>query len=303
MFVALTRISLIFCLFTAAAKADIMVEDSLGTHKLSAHPQRVAALNWDVAEQVLELGVTPIAMSDIGGYQEWVVQPKVPQGVVDIGTRTEPNLSLLAELKPDVILIASPQKDLMARLSAIAPVLFYQNYSAKHKNADAVVENYLRIAQLLNKTEFAQQRLADTQQELDSLSQQLLKAYGGELPEVAAIRFASTSSVYLYDENSIPVHALNRLGIRSAMPERGSQWGVAKKRITELAQVEQGMVLYFEPFAHHQALDNSRLWQAMPFVKHQRVSSVAATWSYGGAMSVLYNARALTKSLLELSPQ
>ncbi|WP_163133513.1 iron-siderophore ABC transporter substrate-binding protein [Agarivorans sp. Alg241-V36] len=303
MFIKFVAKVLLFCSVVAVAKAEITVEDSLGKHSLKAHPTRVAALNWDVAEQVLELGIKPIAMTDIGGYQEWVVQPAVPEGVVDIGTRTEPNLSLLAELKPDVILIASPQRDLMARLSAIAPVLFYQNYSAKHKNAEAVVENYQRIAQVLNRQEFAKQRLQDMQQELDELAQQLRVAYKEQVPEVAAIRFASTSSVYLYDDNSIPVHALNRLGIETAMPERGSQWGVAKKRITELAKVEQGMVLYFEPFAHQKQLDSSRLWQAMPFVKHSRVSSVPATWSYGGAMSILYNARALSQSLLELAPQ
>ncbi|MEI8633762.1 hypothetical protein P4S72_20110 [Vibrio sp. PP-XX7] len=56
-----------------------MVEDSRGKHSLPNIPVRVAALNWDIAEQVLELGVTPVAMPDIAGYRTWVVKPAVPK--------------------------------------------------------------------------------------------------------------------------------------------------------------------------------------------------------------------------------
>ena len=142
------------------AMADYQVEDSEGVKTIKAQPVRVAALNWDIAEQVIELGVTPVAVPDIAGYSDWVVQPAIPEGVADIGTRTEPNFSALKKLNPDVILIASPQKDLQERLSEIAPVFYYQTYSEQHSNAAAAIENFKKIAQLLGKEEQANNKLA-----------------------------------------------------------------------------------------------------------------------------------------------
>ncbi len=55
--------TLLFSLLLSAlsfnAMADYQVEDSEGVKTLEAQPVRVAALNWDIAEQVIELGVTP----------------------------------------------------------------------------------------------------------------------------------------------------------------------------------------------------------------------------------------------------
>lgn len=126
---ALLLMSLVaITLLTNISRAQdvIVVQDSQGQHTFEHVPSRVAALNWDIAEQVLALGVTPIAMPDIGEYRQWVMKPEVPDSVMDIGSRVEPNLQRLASLKPDVIIIASPQLDLMPRLQQIAPVLFFK---------------------------------------------------------------------------------------------------------------------------------------------------------------------------------
>ncbi|MCE0556996.1 MULTISPECIES: iron-siderophore ABC transporter substrate-binding protein [unclassified Motilimonas] len=301
---SITLATLVFCLlFSWSIKAEIWVEDSDGKHSFTSHPVRVAALNWDIAEQVIELGVTPIAMPDLTGYEQWVVTPAIPEGVEDIGARIEPNIEKLMALKPDVILIAAPQKDLASRLEKIAPVLFYQTYSESHDNAAAAVDNFRKIAQLLDKTALAEQKLQAMEARLDELRSALLTAYDGNLPQVKAIRFASVNSVYVYGENSIPQYALSKLGVVESEVQPRTQWGIAQKRITALQQFSQHTVLYFEPFEYRDKLAESRVWQAMPFVQQQRFNRVAATWSYGGAMSILYNAEALSQSLLELAPR
>lgn len=216
------------------AMADYQVEDSEGVKTIKAQPVRVAALNWDIAEQVIELGVTPVAVPDIAGYSDWVVQPAIPDGVADIGTRTEPNFSALKKLNPDVILIASPQKDLQERLSEIAPVFYYQTYSEQHSNAAAAIENFKKIAQLLGKEEQANNKLAAMDARIAVLKAELAKAYPGDKPKVTSFRFASTTSVYIYGDNSIPQYALEQLGFENAMDLPASQWGISQKRMTEL---------------------------------------------------------------------
>lgn len=292
-----------YLLLSWPTQAMVLVEDSLGQHQLAAHPVRVAALSWDIAEQVIELGVTPIAMPEIAEYTDWVVKPEVPAGVEDIGSRVEPNLEKLMQLKPDVILIASPQKDLIAQLEKIAPVLFYHTYSESHDNAAVAIATFRNIAQVLDKSEVAEQKLQAMTQRLQQLKSELLSAYQGKLPLVKTIRFASVNSVYLYGANSIPQYALSQLGIEDTTSQPKTQWGIVQKRITELHQFDQHTLLYFEPFAYSDKLAQSRLWQAMPFVQQQRFNRITATWSYGGAMSILYNAEAISQSLMELAPR
>ena len=285
------------------AMADYQVEDSEGVKTIKAQPVRVAALNWDIAEQVIELGVTPVAVPDIAGYSDWVVQPAIPDGVADIGTRTEPNFSALKKLNPDVILIASPQKDLQERFSEIAPVLYYQTYSEQHSNAAAAIENFKKIAQLLGKEEQANNKLAAMDARIAVLKAELAKAYPDDKPKVTSFRFASTTSVYIYGNNSIPQYALEQLGFENAMDLPASQWGISQKRMTELKKVKSGIALYFEPFPYQDKLNQSPIWKSMPFVRNGQFSPVEASWSYGGAMSILYNAEAMAQSLLALAEQ
>ncbi|WKY60491.1 iron-siderophore ABC transporter substrate-binding protein [Vibrio sp. SNU_ST1] len=285
------------------AMANFQVEDSEGVKTLEAQPVRVAALNWDIAEQVIELGITPVAVPDIAGYTDWVVQPAIPEGVADIGTRTEPNFSALKKLNPDVILIASPQKDLQDRLSEIAPVLYYQTYSEQHSNAAAAIENFKKISQLLGKEDQADKKLAAMDERIAVLKAELDKAYPGNKPKVTSFRFASTTSVFIYGDNSIPQYALEKLGFENAMDLPVSQWGISQKRMTELKNVKKGIALYFEPFPYQDKLDRSPVWKSMPFVRNGQFSPVAASWSYGGAMSILYNAEAMAQSLLTLAEQ
>ncbi|MCC4222505.1 iron-siderophore ABC transporter substrate-binding protein [Vibrio campbellii] len=285
------------------AMADYQVEDSEGVKTIKAQPVRVAALNWDIAEQVIELGVTPVAVPDIAGYSDWVVQPAIPEGVTDIGTRTEPNFSALKKLNPDVILIASPQKDLQERFSEIAPVLYYQTYSEQHSNAAAAIENFKKIAQLLGKEEQANNKLAAMDARIAVLKAELAKAYPDDKPKVTSFRFASTTSVYIYGNNSIPQYALEQLGFENAMDLPASQWGISQKRMTELKKVKNGIALYFEPFPYQDKLNQSPIWKSMPFVRSGQFSPVEASWSYGGAMSILYNAEAMAQSLLALAEQ
>ncbi|MGX9417740.1 iron-siderophore ABC transporter substrate-binding protein [Vibrio sp. WJH972] len=295
------QIVLLVVSINSAAFAQHLVVDSLGEQTLPDVPIRVAALNWDIAEQVIELGVAPVAMPDIKGYTEWVVNPAVPPETQDIGSRGEPNYSVLRELKPDVILVASPQKDLAPKLSEIAPVLYYETYSELHDNAATAITNFKRIAHVLGKSDLAETKLANMEAELAQLNQQLSVAFPQGKPKVSLFRFASTTSVYLYADNSMPQYALIKLGFESALPRPSSQWGVTQMRITQLNKIGENIALYFEPFDQQDFLAQSAIWQSMPFVKSDLVNSVPAVWSYGGAMSILYNARAIANTLNEVA--
>lgn len=281
--------------------AQISITDSHGTQVFETPPTRVAALNWEMAENVIELGIEPVAIADAKGYQEWVAKPAIPASTQDIGDRAEPNLSKLAELKPDVILIGSALKSMQSRLEKIAPVVFFESYRKDHNNAEQVDNTFLSLAKLLNKEAQAKQKLAHRAQVIAQLKQQLNEAYPNGLPKVTSLRFASTTSVYAYGENAMPQYALEALGVENALTLKRTQWGVVQKKIRDLRAVEENTLLYFQPFYEEDKLNASPLWQAMPFVQAGKVNSVDSTWTYGGAMSLQYLAESMAAALLELA--
>jgi iron complex transport system substrate-binding protein len=66
-------------------------------------PQRIVALEWLPVELMLALGVTPYGVADIPNYNLWVNEPALPDSVIDVGLRTEPNLELLTQMKPSFL--------------------------------------------------------------------------------------------------------------------------------------------------------------------------------------------------------
>ncbi len=289
-------------LLSPISQAQINVTDSRGEQQLDHVPQRIVALNWDLAEQLLELGITPVGVPNIKDYHTWVVKPEIPAGVEDVGTRAEPNLEKLMALKPDLILTASPQKDLIPRLQTIAPVLYYQTYNAEQDSAAAAIENFRNIAQVVGKNELAEQKLAAMQQRFAELKLQLQQKFGQSMTSVVAMRFANSTSIFLYSQNSTTDYVLRQLGLTPALPQPAKEWGIVQKRLTELQHVKQGYVIYFGPFSAQQQaeLNKSMLWKAMPFVRNGHVNQAEAVWNYGGAMSMQYIAESITNSLLEL---
>lgn len=283
--------------------AEVKIQDSQGQQVFSQTPVRIAALSWELVEDVIELGLEPVAIPEREAYQEWVAKPALPDSSVDIGSRAEPNLEKLAQLKPDVILIGAALKDIRSKLERIAPVVFFDTYQRDHNNQEQADQVFLTLAKLLDKEAHAQAKLAARQQVFEQLRSQLNAAFPAGLPKVTSLRFASTTSAYVYGDNAMPQYALERLGLQTAMPLASTQWGVTQKRLKSLRGIKEGVVLYFKPFHFEKKLAKSPLWRSMPFVKQGKVASIASTWTYGGAMSLQYLAQAMTDSLLEVAKQ
>ncbi|VEB89119.1 iron-hydroxamate transporter substrate-binding subunit [Klebsiella quasipneumoniae] len=76
-------------LLTAMALSPLLWQ-MRGAQAANVDPQRVVALEWLPAELLLALGVTPYGVADIPNYRLWVNEPALPDSVIDVGLRTEP---------------------------------------------------------------------------------------------------------------------------------------------------------------------------------------------------------------------
>ncbi|MEM7257831.1 MAG: ABC transporter substrate-binding protein, partial [Pseudomonadota bacterium] len=131
-----TTLSLLFLSspgFTSDSKVSI--EDSRSTVSFEKTPERAVALSWSLIEQLIEISVPPVGVADVQGYTDWVAHPALPKNVVDVGTRSEPNVEVIAELVPDVILISDDQLDFADVLERVAPVIHFDSFNESHDNA------------------------------------------------------------------------------------------------------------------------------------------------------------------------
>ena len=287
-----------FALALSAQALD--VTDTRGIQTLDGQAERVIALNWGATEQMIELGVAPVGVADIGGYREWVTVPAIADGPVDVGRRAEPNLELISSLKPDLIIIGSRQESMIEDLEEIAPVLYFDNFRSDHKNIEAVDRSFVEMGKALGKETVARDRLAFRSKRIAEMKQKLTDHHNGTSAKVAVIRFVSKSHARVYGANSMVEAALDGLGLEAALPIDSSRWGQAQRRITDFAKIKDGSLLYFKPFAYENVLHESPIWQNMPFVENDKVGAVEPAWTYGGAMSVLYIAERITDAMLAL---
>lgn len=300
--IIVNRLIAIVILSCALPVTATTITDAVGEHNFDQVPQRVISLSWTLAENLVELGVTPLAIADPAGYQQWVVKPALPNGTIDVGTRNEPNIERIAELKPDIILLGDQQDSLVEKLATIAPVLVFHGYSADHNNEKVSEQIFFELAKLFDRVSEAKTVLEKRDQQLKDIQTKLQNHFGESLPEVATLRFNNASLMWIYGDNSMPQYALERIGIRNAVSISATQWGVTQQKITELGNVKNGIVLHIEPFDQSDNLFSTPLWKAMPFVRTSRFAAVESTWTYGGPMSILYLAEAFSNSLLTIEP-
>lgn len=292
---AITALALTFAAGTAAA---VTITDSRGSQEFTEPPERVIPLEWSLIEQVIELGITPVAVADPEAYRTWVGAPVLPAEVADAGLRQEPNLERIAELDPDVILVADDQITMVPTLERIAPVLHFDTFSAAHDNAEAARDTFLELARLFDREALAVEKLADRDARIAALAEAIKTRFEGDPPPVSIIRFADEARVRLYGSNAMPVHALEALGLESGIDQPPTKWGLSTRKTEELAERTEGIVLHIEPFPQGEDLFDRPLWQAMPFVQEGRFGSLPPSWTYGGAMSIGYLAETIAEALL-----
>ena len=293
---------LAFLMSLAGPAAAVTITDSCGSHDFAKPPERVVVLSWELVEQVLELDVTPVAIADIKGYRTWVVHPNLPDGVRDVGTRQEPNLEKIAELKPDLILASDQQKVFVEKLETIAPVLHFDPFKQDHNNYLASRKIYKDLAGLFSREELALKRLDELDRRLSTLRARLAGHFQGKLPKVTPVSFLDTARVRVHGANSMAQYALEALGIENGFPQAPSTWGFALRKIEDLSQVKDGYVIYIEPFPKAKDVFSTQLWAFMPFVRSGQFTSIPPTWTFGGPFSVAQFAEGFVEALMKAKP-
>jgi len=248
----------------------------------SATP-RIATVDWTIAETLLALGVTPMAVGDVAPYRAWVGEPQLPAGVMDIGLRAQPNRELLAELKPDLILISPLAAPLAPTLSRIAPVQSIALYEPDADLWQRLHEATLTIAALVDKTTEAEQLLARLDQDLAQMRATLPE----DLPPLLVVQFIDERHVRVFGRHSLFEAVMQRLGLRNAWQGETNAWGFSVASLEQLMALPQARLVVVDPIpvGVSERLQEPGLWQQLPQVRAEAVLHLPAVWSFGGVLA------------------
>ncbi len=99
------------------------VETINGPVEIPANPVRVAALDNTSLETLKAFGVEPVALPKPilpdQGFEDWIAD----ESILDVGSHREPNLELLSEAEPDLIIGGYRFGEYTEELSRIAPTI------------------------------------------------------------------------------------------------------------------------------------------------------------------------------------
>ncbi|WP_341851795.1 ABC transporter substrate-binding protein [Vibrio vulnificus] len=262
------------------------IPHEMGTASFETTPKKVVALDWVLTETVLSLGVELEGVANISGYQQWVAEPHLNADAIDVGSRREPNLELLSNIQPDVILISKHLAAAYGPLSKIAPVLVYSVYSEEKQPLESAKRITRSLGKLFDKEQQAEQVIAQTDQRLAANGAKITSAGKADKPLLFA-RFINDKTLRIHSEGSLAQDTLNAMGLKNDWQEPTNLWGFTTTGTEKLAEHQKANVMIFGPLSQEerQQLTQSPLWQAMEFSRTDSVYELPAIWTFGGLLS------------------
>ncbi|QNE02816.1 iron-siderophore ABC transporter substrate-binding protein [Vibrio vulnificus] len=262
------------------------IPHEMGTASFETTPKKVVALDWVLTETVLSLGVELEGVANISGYQQWVAEPHLNADAIDVGSRREPNLELLSNIQPDVILISKHLAATYEPLSKIAPVLVYSVYSEEKQPLESAKRITRSLGKLFDKEQQAEQVIAQTDQRLATNGAKITSAGKADKPLLFA-RFINDKTLRIHSEGSLAQDTLNAMGLKNDWQEPTNLWGFTTTGTEKLAEHQKANVMIFGPLSQEerQQLTQSPLWQAMEFSRTDSVYELPAIWTFGGLLA------------------
>ncbi|MGK4327443.1 Fe(3+)-hydroxamate ABC transporter substrate-binding protein FhuD [Lonsdalea quercina] len=249
--------------------------------------RRIVALEWQPLELLMALGVTPLGIADKHNYQRWVKSPTLPDSVVDVGLRTEPNLELLTQLRPSLLLYADGFGPAPAQMARIAPGMGFSFINGDDGPLESARRSLRALGDRLGLRPAAEQHLALFSRFM-AQARVNLQAYTRR--PLLLFTVMDARHVLILGRHSLFQSVMDELGIENAWQGETNAWGsiiVGMERLATLSAEAEAMCFDHGNSALMEEVEANPLWQALPFVRHQRWRRVEPVWFYGGTLSAM----------------
>lgn len=258
------------------------VKHAIGEETIVGTPERIVILTNEGTEALLSVGVKPV-----GAVQSWVGDPWYAhiaagmEGVEVIGDELQPNIELIASLKPDLIIGNKVrQEKIYEQLKQIAPTIFSDDLAGDWKI------NFALYMEALGKQEEGERLMAEFDQRVEEAKAKL----AGKLDTKVSVARFSASQVRIYQKQTFSGVLLEQLGFaRPASQDKDSFIEVMSK---ETIPSMDGDVLFYFVTESPGKTDaakvveewmNDPLFQNLEVAKNNKVVQVdEAIWNTAG---------------------
>ncbi|MFF2744396.1 ABC transporter substrate-binding protein [Kitasatospora sp. NPDC058048] len=258
------------------------VKHAAGTAQIKSRPKRVVVLDSGELDDVTLLGITPVGavsphMKTEGGFPNYL-KDKI-KDTKDVGPMNEPNLELIASLKPDLILSSKVRHaKVYDQLNAIAPTVLAETTGFPWK------ENLALYAQALGKEDDAKKALVDYEARAKKLGEAIAAKNNGTMPTASVVRFVA-GPTRLYAKASYSGVVLKDVGLARPAPQDVEQ-NIVEVSAEQINQADADLVFVTtadDPTKTKESeVQQTPVWQGLNAVKNNKVFNVPdETWMSG----------------------
>ncbi len=234
-----------------------------------ADSPKIVSLDYGLASTLLSLGIVPAAVASLADWGKWVIEPAMPESVIDLGSSWEVNLEILMALKPDLILTTPYLDASLPRLQGVGKVLRLETY---RPDGGAILPSVIaatrRLAAEIGREAEAERFLAQADAFFDECRARLARR---PRPSLALVNFMDARHVRIFGAPGLYDAVLTRIGLANAWTGAANYWGFEIVGIETLARITDpdALLIAFEPVPGDvlPKLARSPLWQALPFAR------------------------------------
>ena len=268
-----------FALLSFNLIAATHVHDEMGEFSIDQTPKRIIVLEFSFVDALASLGVSPVGVADDGDATRVIpaISDKI-EAWTSVGSRSTPNLEIIASLKPDMI-IADMERHatIYEDLKKIAPTLILTSRGESYKdNLSAVA----KIGTVLDQEEKMQQLIAGHNERMDAFAKRI------NSDKTFLFAVSSTRGLYMHSPKAYAGGVMERLGLSSAIAEE-TEKAYISSTLERLVKANPDYLLVGE-YGDETVVDDFKknpLWNLISSVKNNTyVETNPKLWSLNRGM-------------------
>ncbi|MCR8670750.1 iron-siderophore ABC transporter substrate-binding protein [Agrococcus sp. HG114] len=290
-----------------AAGEAVTLTDARGAEvEIPGGVEDVVALEWVAVEHLQTVGVAPLGVADVAGYEEWAGTGAPLEGdPVDVGTRVEPSIDAIAGLAPDLIIaVAGRDEGAYADLEAIAPVLVLQGADAAAP-IETMYDDLRLVGEAVGGQDAAEDAIAAFEEHVDELAEQVAEdgLEGTPVAHMDGYENGGQIEIRPYADGALLPAVFEEIGLQNAWPGEGDpQYGLGVTDVEGLTVLpDDAHIVYMtvgERDVFTQQLASNAIWTGLPPVQAGRVHRLPdGIWLFGGTGSMTAYLDALVAAL------
>ena len=257
--------------------------------------QRIAIVDWALLETGLALGIVPAAGVELVLFRQIVIEPEVPDSVIDLGLRGSINFELLATVAPERIYgsnYTAWANDLMQEIAPVRSLPIYEGEPPYAKSETAM----RAMARDFGLEDRARDYIAEADAEIGERGARL--AMRSKRP-LLIVSIGDARHFRTFGGDSMFGDTAARMGFSNALGPSTSYSATAPVGIEALADYPEATVVIISPIPPdaRRVLPQSALWNAMPAVREGRVLTLETINPFGGLPAARRFARLLEAAM------